>query len=89
MRTNNLQMRYQLRSTVKSLLDNIVNQNNISSIDMEEAVEHYLLELREAATEEYVQWSMLEKAKMIEQYEQNMNSSEEGEEPEPQVIEEE
>lgn len=65
MRTENLQLRLQLRSTIQSTLNDIMYQNNISVIDMEEAIEHYLLSLKEAALLEYANWTIQDKDKAI------------------------
>lgn len=95
MRTQDLQLHLQLRSTVQNLLNDVMIQNNISATDMVEAIEHYLLEMREAASLEYVQWAMEDKARLEEQYqtqlqemESNFTSVEENSQPEF-IVEEE
>ena len=62
MRTQDLQFHLQLRSTVQSILNNLMAENQVSAIDMQEAVEHYLVGLQEAASAEYMNWMMQEKA---------------------------
>ena len=69
MRTQDLQLHIQLKSTVQNLLNEVMIQNKISATDMVEAIEHYLLEMREAASLEYVQWAMQEKNKLETKYE--------------------
>lgn len=64
MRSNNLQLRMQLRSTVQTTLNDIMYNNNISAVDMEEAVEHYLLSLKDAAQMEYATWAIQDKAEL-------------------------
>lgn len=87
MRTNNLQLRMQLRSTIQSTLDSIMQNNNISATDMEEAIEHYLNSLKEQVMYEYVNWSMQERNALIEEMtseveEDNTSTSEEDNEEE-------
>ena len=92
MRTQNLQLHLQLRSTVENVLNDIMIQNNISATDMVEAIEHYLLRMQEAASLEYVQWAMEEKAQMEAIFqEQLQQQTEETDEtlPEPILIDEE
>ena len=83
MRTQDLQLHLQLRSTVQNLLNDVMIQNNISATDMVEAIEHYLLEMREAASLEYVQWAMEEKAQMEAAFQEQLQQKEE----EPQMEE--
>lgn len=63
MRTPNLQLHVQLRTTVQNILNDLMLQNNVSAMDMSEAVEHYLLSLKDAEMAEYVGWAMQEQAK--------------------------
>lgn len=89
MRTDNLQLRIQLQSTVESTLNEIRYNNHISATDMQEAIEHYLLTLKEAVMAEYVNWSMQDKAKIETQYKQLLEEQKETEVPQEVDIEEE
>lgn len=89
MRTQDLQLHLQLRSTVQNLLNEVMMQNNISATDMVEAIEHYLLEMREAASLEYVQWAMEEKAQMEAAFQEQLQQKEEEQEPQMEVAIEE
>lgn len=76
MRMQDLQLHLQLRSTVQSLLNDVMVQNNISATDMAEAIEHYLLEVREAASLEYVQWAMEREAQMEAAFQEQLQQKE-------------
>lgn len=69
MRSDSLELRLQLRSTVNQTLNGIMIQNQISATDMEEAVEHFLLLLREQVLVEYAETALNEKTELQEQLE--------------------
>lgn len=83
MRSTNLEFRLQLRSTVDRTLNELMYSNQISATDMEEAIEHFLLSLKENVMIEYAETVMQEKALLNQQIEELQNT------PEEEKIEEE
>lgn len=63
---NEKQLKMQLRATVQSIINDLMIQNNITATQMEEALEHALLQIKDAATLEYVEWAMHDKNKAIQ-----------------------
>lgn len=64
MRSDNLELRLQLRSTITQTLSQLMAQNQISATDMEEAIEHFLLSLKEQVMIEYAESALQEKQKL-------------------------
>ena len=77
MRSDNLELRLQLRSTIDRTLNEIMYTNQISATDMEEAIEHFLLSLKENVMIEYAESVMQEKVSLNQQIEELKNTSEE------------
>lgn len=64
MRSDNLELRLQLRSTITQTLSQLMTQNQISATDMEEALEHFLLSLKEQVMMEYAEAAFQEKQEL-------------------------
>lgn len=82
MRSNNLELRLQLRSTVDRTLNEIMYTNQISATDMEEAIEHFLLSLKENVMIEYAEAAIQEKMTLQQQLEELQTPAEESSEEE-------
>lgn len=80
MRSLNLEFRLQLRSTIDRTLNEIMYANQISATDMEEAVEHFLLSLRERVLLEYAEAKLQEEQQLQEQLAQMTENNPQAEE---------
>lgn len=67
MRSENLETRLQIRSTIAQILNELMYNNQISATDMEEALEHYLIGLKDNVLLEYAESAIQEKAIIQEQ----------------------
>lgn len=63
---NEKQLKMQLRATVQSIINDLMMQNHISASQMEEALEHVLLQIKDAATLEYVEWAINDKNEAVQ-----------------------
>lgn len=61
MRSDSLQRRLEVRSTVSQLLTDLMYQNQISATDMEEAIDHFLLSIKDQVMLEYAESAIQEK----------------------------
>lgn len=82
MRSDNLELRLQLRSTINRTLNELMYSNQISATDMEEALEHFLLSLKENVMMEYAEAAIQEKMILQQQLEELQTPAEESSEEE-------
>ncbi len=77
-----LQLRTQLRATLQDYISGLMVNNKIPASLMEDALEHILLQVREATMAEYVDWAIQDKDTALQELENSLKDT-------PQDVEEE
>ena len=74
----NLQLRLQLRATIQNTISEIMTTNNITATQMEDALSYVLMQIKDAAMSEYVNWAMQDKMLALEALQTPTEEVEEG-----------
>lgn len=75
---SNIQTQLQLRATLQNLVAEIMTNNNISATEMENALNYLMIQIKDAATAEYINWSIQDKNTALQQFQESLKETEEG-----------
>lgn len=75
---SNIQTQLQLRATLQNLVAEIMTNNNISATEMENALNYLMIQIKDAATAEYINWSIQDKNTALQQLQESLKETEEG-----------
>lgn len=62
-----LQLKIQLRATLQNMISELMVNNGFTATQIEEALNHILVQIKDAAMIEYANWAIQDKAAAMEQ----------------------